>query len=92
MKAEREEMHDKAGDKDKIAKINALSAEVFEDTKDVKKIQASLNQAKGGDSDDEADDSPSDKKAAKKKAIALEKKQDKENKKKAIELEKQEEA
>ena len=44
-----EEMH---GTKDeaKIAKINALSAEVFEDTKDVKRIQKGLSQVKSLDS------------------------------------------
>ena len=84
-----EEMH---GTKDeaKIAKINALSAEVFEDTKDVKRIQKGLSQVKSLDSDDE-DDSATDMKSNKKKALALEKKQEKDNKKKAIELEKEEE-
>jgi hypothetical protein len=35
MKAEKEDMHHKNHDDSKLAKINALSAEVFEDTKDV---------------------------------------------------------
>ena len=90
MKAEREEMHGQTKDDAKIAKINALSAEVFEDTQDVKRIQKGLSQVKVADSDDE-DDSATDMKSNKKKALALEKKQEKDNKKKAIELEKEEE-
>jgi len=43
MKAETEEMHTSKKDDEKIAKINALSAEVIEDTKDVKKIKKSLS-------------------------------------------------
>ena len=83
-------MHGSTKDDAKIAKINALSAEVFEDTKDVKRIQKGLSQVKVADSDDE-DDSAADMKSNKKKALALEKKEEKENKKKAIELEKEEE-
>ena len=87
-------MHHKNHDDSKLAKINALSAEVFEDTKDVQRIQKGLSQqTTKEDSDDEADETV-DLKANKKLALELEKKEQKEaknNKMKAIELEKEEE-
>lgn len=97
MKAESEEMHHSKKDDEKIAKIKALSNEVIEDTKDVKKIQKSLSQVKTKsklkDSDSDSDDDEAmDLKANKKKAVALEKKQEKEAKKQAIEMEEEEEA
>jgi hypothetical protein len=45
MKAEKEELKNPSTQDEKIAKINALSAEVIEDSKQAKSIQKKLNVA-----------------------------------------------
>ena len=100
MKAEKEELHNPSkSEEEKIAKINALSEEVIEDTKDVKRIQSKLNKgaknamAKLGDDEENPEDPEEKAERASKKGMDPEnKKKMKEAKKKAVEIEKAEEA